>query len=434
MTSVGRTVTTFALAAILGGLATPVTHAAASTARYAGPNATSTACTKAAPCSIYTAISGATAGDTVYLEPGDYGGTGSLLTETIEDNVDITIVGLGGPARAVIESTAAVGVNLEAGSTLRNVVITDNAADGMALELQYGNVNDIVAISSGTDSIACEVLNGALSDSLCLDGGGGGGAALASKDSGDDPGTTWSGTARNVTAIATGAQDSGIEVVAGTNVTATLNVINTIAHTYDAAGVDAYATAAPGTDGSATLSLTSSDYRSSRTLQNSGTAAIDSGGHNISGLPRFVDPAHDNFQEKSGSPTIDRATTTGVGQHETDLAGHPRTLGSAPDIGAYEFKQKPALRALKITGTTARKLVGTVHVNGEGSPTKVKAVVTRHGHLVEAMKHPRAVTHTATVRFVLHFLKPDTRYEVRIVAHNDGGTTKTAKHTVHTKA
>lgn len=60
------------------------------------------------------------------------------------------------------------------------------------------------------------------------------------------------------------------------------------------------------------------------------------GAGNISGDPRFVDPANDNYRLQLGSPAIDAADPTAVDDHDLDNA--PRPQGGRADIGAYEFK------------------------------------------------------------------------------------------------
>jgi hypothetical protein len=57
-------------------------------------------------------------------------------------------------------------------------------------------------------------------------------------------------------------------------------------------------------------------------------------GHNQSGDPLFVNPASD-FHLRATSPAID-AGVNDPADGTTDLDGHPRVQGTAPDLGAYE--------------------------------------------------------------------------------------------------
>jgi hypothetical protein len=69
-------------------------------------------------------------------------------------------------------------------------------------------------------------------------------------------------------------------------------------------------------------------------------------GNNLNIDPLFLDPANNDFQLKPGSPMINTGTTAvpdPPGLPSKDIEGNPRVIGSAPDIGAYEFSPvKPA--------------------------------------------------------------------------------------------
>jgi uncharacterized repeat protein (TIGR01451 family) len=60
---------------------------------------------------------------------------------------------------------------------------------------------------------------------------------------------------------------------------------------------------------------------------------IKSGGHSLTGDPKFVDPATDNYQLGGGSVVIDRGTNLGI---TVDIQGNVRPQGGGFDIGAYE--------------------------------------------------------------------------------------------------
>ena len=63
------------------------------------------------------------------------------------------------------------------------------------------------------------------------------------------------------------------------------------------------------------------------------------GGGNRNAAPLFVDPTHGDYREAEGSPTIDGGAPQEVGS--LDLAGGPRIIGGAPDMGAFEFVPGP---------------------------------------------------------------------------------------------
>ncbi len=94
-----------------------------------------------------------------------------------------------------------------------------------------------------------------------------------------------------------------------------------------------------------------------------GGQVIDGGG-NQSAAPLFVDAEGGDYREASGSPTIDAGIAGQLGP--LDLTGNSRTLGSAPDIGAYEFVPAPqppvaaagALESLKLSKARFRAAKG----------------------------------------------------------------------------
>ena len=64
----------------------------------------------------------------------------------------------------------------------------------------------------------------------------------------------------------------------------------------------------------------------------------DPGGtNNITNEPQFVNAAAGDYRLLPSSPCIDRGINQDWMYEETDLAGHPRILNGAVDMGAYEF-------------------------------------------------------------------------------------------------
>jgi hypothetical protein len=64
-------------------------------------------------------------------------------------------------------------------------------------------------------------------------------------------------------------------------------------------------------------------------------ALVTGGAGNRNADPLFADPALDDYRLQAGSPAIDAGVATDLSL-PTDLDGHPRFQGAAPDLGAYE--------------------------------------------------------------------------------------------------
>jgi hypothetical protein len=97
--------------------------------------------------------------------------------------------------------------------------------------------------------------------------------------------------------------------------------------------------------------------------------------------PLFADAASGDYRPAAGSPTID-AGAVGDGLGPLYLAGRPRVLGSAPDIGAYEFVPPPpeaagVLTSLAISPKSfrARKRGGAIVSSARRRRAKVGATV-----------------------------------------------------------
>lgn len=76
-------------------------------------------------------------------------------------------------------------------------------------------------------------------------------------------------------------------------------------------------------------------------LINRFSGAANYGRHNLTGDPRFVDPARGNFQLLSDSPCINAGKKVeDFKENSLDLAGNPRVVGGKIDIGAHERQGK----------------------------------------------------------------------------------------------
>src|SRR5262249_44116045 len=124
--------------------------ASAAAQRYASPSGSGTACTAAAPCALTQAITGASSGDEVIVEPGDYPLTASLSSPLL-----ITIHGVAGEPRPrlLFSGGGQTGLKMEIGSTLRYVEV-DQAVDAQALYAKNATVDQVIAKASGAAATA----------------------------------------------------------------------------------------------------------------------------------------------------------------------------------------------------------------------------------------------------------------------------------------
>ncbi len=98
--------------------------------------------------------------------------------------------------------------------------------------------------------------------------------------------------------------------------------------------IDGYATGIETT--SSSVSAVSEDYNLFNVVSKFGAAGtVASGGHSITGDPKFIGAVAGNYRLMAGSPAIDYGLEMGF---TTDLDGRERPSGIAPDVGAYEVE------------------------------------------------------------------------------------------------
>ena len=249
---------------------------------------------------------------------------------------------------------------------------------------------------------------------------------------------------RNVTAYAVGSNSKGLEAQYGAYMTingipngtnpGAIRALNVIVR---GAGVDASGDpgpgVCPGTCGPGTVALGYSNFRST-------TGNVDtSTGHNQSGDPLLANPvvgAGQDFRETCGSPTVDAGTADSQ-NGPTDLAGNPRQIGSAPDIGAYETaKHAPVVSTGSASGVTTGTATLGGSVNPDGCPATYRfdyGTTTAYGSQAppggapagtDSSDHPESQAIAA--------LAPGTTFHYRLVASNADGTSAGADRTFTT--
>jgi hypothetical protein len=299
---------------------------------YASPSGAGSACTSAGPCSLPTAVSSANGGDTVIVQSGTYG-----FTSVISSTKGIAVTGTS--PRPVIEFSYNGQLQLSgAGATLRDVEVDGSAFGGDAFAVTGGTVERVIGRSGGVMGAAGCGMYGdgsVIRDSLCVSSAGPG-LGLSAVGGADRE------TARNVTAI--GASE-GVFVGAGffgSGESVNATIVNTIARATGSGGIDIAAVGTGG--GMAAASVSHSNYSST-------SGSITDDGTSQTATPAFANASAGDYHEAPSSPTIDAGTDTGVFLVETDLDGNPRTVGSATDIGAYQYFA-PVVSTLAVTAIT----------------------------------------------------------------------------------
>jgi hypothetical protein len=426
--------------AVGAGLVGPA-HARATnpTVRYASPTGISTGeCPKTAPCDLVTALATAVDGDTVVIEAGSYDKSSPLTTVLEDDGKGLTIHGPATGTLPVIYSAADEGMSVEDSTVSRIAMVYSGAGEGLNADL--GSYNHVaVYATSGT---ACEA--DVFTDSLCVATGADQAAMVEEAgDTGGPPGDSYPITLRGDTALGLGSGGIGLLVEGDGSVVLTTNATNDI-FKGAAEDIETDRTGDPATypsEGSPVIAVTTShdDFKteaadtdfSGVTGTQPTSETIHGSPTDITAVPKFVDVAKRDFAEAAGSPTIDKGAADPGS--DTDLAGNPRTVGAAPDIGAYEYLDLPAVGHIKVTSRGKHAISGTVSANGERLSAKLKISVISHGHVVTPVDVKGRFTGATTKTFHVHGLRPDTKYTLKAIVTSQAGTTTSAPRKVKTR-
>jgi hypothetical protein len=298
---------------------------------YASPSGVGD-CSQAGPCTLQQAMSSAHQDDLVIVGPGQY-----TITSTLPVRFGINIQGQeGGPLPDLVFAlpTGADGFSLEGYATLTRLKLSRSVGTGNVVEVDGANVVlDAVDIEDSSNQSHCvNVDDGPLTlrNSL-LHMTGSQSAAVYSNGP--------SMHLRGDTLIAPSNDSDGVDEITGSG-TASVDVRSTIVragnHDFDVQS---------GAPGTTTVTVDHSNYQPNHiVVGGTGTAQFVGNGdptNQLSVDPKFVDAAAGNFREAPGSPTIDAGVADAL-SGTNDLDGNPRTLGAAPDIGAYEFVPQTA--------------------------------------------------------------------------------------------
>lgn len=149
----------------------------------------------------------------------------------------------------------------------------------------------------------------------------------------------------------------------------------------------------------------------------------------------FVDPAGDDYHLKSGSPAVDAGTT--LSDVPDDLEGHPRPVGAAFDIGAYErqgygftLTAVPTARAIW-PGETAVYALHVAPVDAFSATvtlTSSPAPPSLSFSLWPVSVAPDAVATLTVTDTHLAPLLPGLSYAIAVTGTGGGATTSTSVH------
>lgn len=284
-------------------------------------------CPQGGECSLTTVLAAVGAGDTVLLAAGDY--TTASQINLAGDN--ITMIGAGAAATRIQSTNTALYpayVNGN-GTSISDLEIVGAAASPVAtLFVWNGTIRRVIARSSNAGSPACGFLGDPLAvfdSTLCAATGlGTAGIALAAGS-----GQSSNAEIKNSTLVGTGASSRGIYLYGSSASVVVVSIENSIA----SGTINDIRTNFAST-GVLAVGAGHSNYDAiEESGESSGIGAPGSGSNQIA-EPIFGDATA--FRPTAASPTVDAGALDGSSS-ATDLLGAPRSQGSAPDIGAYEY-------------------------------------------------------------------------------------------------
>jgi hypothetical protein len=286
-------------------------------------------------------------GDEIIVTPGTYA-TKTTLTAPAGGKVH----GLAGSPRPTIASTGPTPTLSASSAEVGDLALFNESLNGVAL-LEGGLAENVLATAAGPGASAIMNAGGAtVRDSVAVTSGTNGVALNVGSSSGLM-------RAENVTAFSTGTGSYGIQAttfafelfptcIGGGGM---LDGENVIAH---GATIDV-GTVASVSCGPLFIASITLDHSSFHTKTENPAGTVHDAGANQTTAAQtepgaiFVGPnaVPADLHELAGAPTIDAGAASMLGPSDPD--GNPRTLGPAPDIGAFEFV--PPVPPAASTGT-----------------------------------------------------------------------------------
>lgn len=373
--------------------------ASAATARtwHVAAGGTGDACTPSQPCGILSAFTQAQDGDTVLIGSGTYGSPAAPLTQTLGSaSKSLTVRGVGRTKPVIYSASATQGLLLDGATPSSVSWLRLIYSGGEYPAVIFGGTADRIDVLSLTGN-ACQ-FSGTMTNSVC------------SSRVGSGIYISGSPTLINDDFLS----DASCAVYAfGYNFSPVINIRNSIAS--GANGCDIKGEIGDG------LSTVTYNVDHSQYVDEVGSVTFNNTADVVS-APSFVDRIDGDLREAAAAGSIDRGSNAAP-HGSIDLAGNPRVLGSAVDIGAYEHLIRPSLGKLSITARTKHSISAAVAVNPHGLPTAVQLAVARHGYtIVLDPKSAGAGTKPKTVKFTLGDLPRHAKCKVYAIASSAGGT------------
>jgi hypothetical protein len=431
----GRSAGTGAVLAVLCWAAVAQGSASAAERVASTTGSANAGCTTSAPCDLATALEGAQPGDDVLVESGDYGSPGAPLAGSIIVTAgNLAVHGPSGGVRPRIflsasprfsgDATGLVFSGLPTSVSDLEVHNVSTATGASGLFSSGGSIDHVVASTAGvssssasqvasaiiasgattiTDTVAYATNNAA--DGLDPTGGE---ALFLEGEGGVD-------IVRNSTLVAATPGTNFAMEARGETGSTTVTLQNTIVAHADNGLVIAQENMA---------SITVNADHDAISGENTFSGTYNRDGTVTSASPVFVNAAADDYHEAAASAaTIDKGATVS-GDPATDLDGDLRTIGSAPDIGAYELPNAPTAAAVSTSGvnTTQATVLGTVTAGGGASQVWLDyGTTTTYGQRSTAIPVSPSASQQ-TVSFPITGLMAYTTYHARITIVNQAGT------------
>jgi hypothetical protein len=382
---------------------------------WVSPHGSGSACIKAKPCGIEDGFQKLVTG-TLILTPGSYGSASSRINQLLSAGKNTLVEGEPGKKAPTIYTGDFVSV-WSVSHVDVNYVGSDNGAVLIYHSMDHSSVT---AMTSTFQGAACASFGAAITDSVCYDTGSQG--VALSVDAG-----TETVPIRGVTAIGSAATGTGILASEGTtNTVGHVTVSNSIAiGAEDLGGINA----AQGSDPTAIVIVTVSHSDASQTESNN-QSTVNTDDTDTDQPPVFADATDGNFTEEPSSPTIDTGAKDPA--HDTDLAGRPRTLGKAPDMGAYEVPEQPTITKIKVKRRTSSSLTVRVTIDAEGLTSHVGVTATKGLSAQLSRQMPVTGDKPTTVKLTITGLKHKSSYVVQAEASNAAGSVNSPKVKAHT--